>query len=71
MWWVLAGAAILLGAILTVPALQRLFSFSPLHADDLTFSLVAGFLCLLWFELLKLLRRAAGSHASRTGSLQI
>jgi P-type Ca2+ transporter type 2C len=71
MWWVLAGAAILLGAILTVPALQSLFSFSPLHADDLAFSLVAGFLCLLWFELLKLLRRAARSHASRTGSLQI
>jgi P-type Ca2+ transporter type 2C len=53
MWWVLAGAAILLGAILTVPALQKLFSFSRLHADDLALSLVAGFLCLLWFELLK------------------
>ena len=53
LWWVLSGAAVLLGGILTVPALQRLFSFSPLHADDLTASLIAGFLCLMWFELLK------------------
>jgi Ca2+-transporting ATPase len=62
MWWVLAGAAILLGAILTVPALQRLFSFSSLHADDLALSLVAGFLCLLWFEFLK---RFRGLRASQ------
>jgi Ca2+-transporting ATPase len=53
MWWVLGGATVLLGAILTVSALQRLFSFSPLHADDLALSLIAGFICLMWFELLK------------------
>ena len=56
LWWVLSGAAVLLGAIMTVPALQRLFSFSPLHADDLVLSVLAGFLCLLWFELLKRFR---------------
>ncbi|HYM42228.1 MAG TPA: cation-translocating P-type ATPase [Steroidobacteraceae bacterium] len=53
LWWVLPGAAVFLGGILTIPALQRLFSFSPLHAADLTASLIAGFLCLMWFELLK------------------
>src|SRR5579863_4690897 len=53
LWWVLSGAAVFLGAILTVPPLQRLFSFSPLHADDLAASLIAGFVCLMWFELLK------------------
>lgn len=53
MWWVLVGATLLLSAILTVPALQRLLSFSPLHAKDLAMSLAAGFGCLLWFELLK------------------
>ncbi len=53
MWWVLGGAGMLLAAILTVPALQRLFSFSPLHSDDLLLSLLAGFICLMWFELLK------------------
>jgi P-type Ca2+ transporter type 2C len=62
MWWVVAGAAVLLAAILTVPALQRLFSFSPLHADDLALSLVAGFLCLLWFEFLKRFRGVKASQ---------
>ena len=62
MWWVLAGAAILLGAILTVPALQRLFSFSPLHTDDLALSLAAGILCLLWFEFLKRFRGLKASQ---------
>ncbi len=58
LWWVLSGAAVLLGAILTVPALRRLFSFSPLHTDDLALSVLAGVLCLLWFELLKRFRRS-------------
>jgi Ca2+-transporting ATPase len=53
LWWVLVGAVIFLGAILTIPALQLLFSFAPLHADDLTLSVVAGVVCLVWFELLK------------------
>jgi Ca2+-transporting ATPase len=53
LWWVLSGAVIFLGAILTIPALQRLFSFAPLHPDDLTLSVVAGVVCLAWFELLK------------------
>ena len=53
LWWVLSGAVIFLGAILTIPALQRLFSFAPLHPDDLTLSVMAGVVCLVWFELLK------------------
>jgi P-type Ca2+ transporter type 2C len=53
LWWLLSGAAVFLGAILTVPPLQRLFSFAPLHADDLAASLIAGFLPLTWFELFK------------------
>jgi Ca2+-transporting ATPase len=38
---------------LSVPPLQRLFSFAPLHADDLALSLAAGVGCLVWFDLLK------------------
>jgi Ca2+-transporting ATPase len=53
LWWVLGAAVLLLGASLSVPGLQRLFSFAPLHRDDLALSLTAGFLCLMWFELLK------------------
>ena len=53
LWWLLSGAVIFLGAILTIPALQRLFSFAPLHPNDLTLSVLAGVVCLVWFELLK------------------
>jgi Ca2+-transporting ATPase len=65
LWWVFMGAAVLLGAVMTVPALQRLFSFAPLHADDLVLSVLAGFLCLLWFELLKRFARSKLLNAER------
>lgn len=52
-WGVIGGVGAFLAAILTVPALQRLFSFAPLHAADLTLSLAAGAGCLLWLEILK------------------
>ncbi len=61
LWWVLGGASLFLGAVLTVPPLQRLFSFSPLDTGDLALSLTAGFLCLVWFELLKALARSTPS----------
>jgi hypothetical protein len=49
LWWVVAGSSACLATVLTVPALQRLFSFAPLHARDLALSLAAGAGCLLWF----------------------
>lgn len=58
LWWVLGGAGAFLGAILTVPFLQRLFRFGPLHRHDLALSLLAGAACLLWLEILK--RRPGG-----------
>ncbi|HYL01545.1 MAG TPA: cation-translocating P-type ATPase [Steroidobacteraceae bacterium] len=64
MWWVMTGAALFLSAVLTVPPLQRLFSFAPLHADDLGLSLVAGFACLMWFEGLKKLSGGLGKRAA-------
>jgi Ca2+-transporting ATPase len=53
LWWVIAGAALLLAAVLGVPALQKMFSFAPLHPDDLAWSLLAGVGCLLWLEVFK------------------
>jgi Ca2+-transporting ATPase len=53
LWWILTGTAMFLGAVLCVPALQRLFLFAPLHASDLAVSVGAGIGCLLWFDLLK------------------
>jgi Ca2+-transporting ATPase len=55
LWWVVAGTALFLTAVLTVPPLQELFRFAPLHANDLALSLAAGIICLLWFDLVKVL----------------
>jgi Ca2+-transporting ATPase len=52
--WVVFGACIFLAVVLTVPFAQRLFYFAPLHPMDLIFSLGAGLICVLWFEILKL-----------------
>jgi Ca2+-transporting ATPase len=55
--WVAGGAVVLLAVILTVPFAQRLFRFAPLHLRDVAFSLGAGLVCVLWFEVLKLAKR--------------
>jgi Ca2+-transporting ATPase len=52
--WVVTGACAFLAIILSVPFVQRLFDFAPLHPMDVVFSLGAGLVCVLWFELLKL-----------------
>ena len=67
LWWVVGGAGLCLAAILSVPPLQRLFSFAPLHADDLALSLAAGVGCLIWFDLLKSIpsRATVGDAALR------
>lgn len=67
LWWVLAGAGLLLTAVLSVPSLQRLFGFAPLHATDLALSLLAGAGCLLWFDLAKVLWPRIASYTVRTG----
>jgi Ca2+-transporting ATPase len=51
--WVLLGASLFLAVVLAVPFAQRLFHFAPLHGRDLASSLVAGLVCVLWFELVK------------------
>ncbi|MCK6502129.1 cation-translocating P-type ATPase [Myxococcota bacterium] len=56
--WVVGGTVAVLGAVLFVPPLQRLFHFAPLHPLDLVYSVVAGLGCVLWFEVLKRFRRA-------------
>ena len=53
LWWVIGGTGGFLAAILTIPPLQRLFSFATLHIGDLVLSLLAGAVCLLWLEILK------------------
>jgi Ca2+-transporting ATPase len=52
-WWVIGAAAAFLVLVLFTPAVQRVFQFAPLHLADLALSVLAGCVCLLWFEMLK------------------
>jgi P-type Ca2+ transporter type 2C len=54
LWWVIGGTCGFLAAVVSIPALQSLFSFAPLHTGDLALSLLAGAACLLWLEIWKL-----------------
>ena len=67
LWWVLLGASAFLAVVLTLPVARRLFHFASLHRGDLALSILAGLACLLWFDLLKLVRlsrrQADASHA--------
>jgi P-type Ca2+ transporter type 2C len=60
LWWVFGGGLVFLAAVLYVPFLQSLFSFSFLHPIDLAICFVGGMISLLWFEFLKLLDRPVG-----------
>jgi P-type Ca2+ transporter type 2C len=53
LWWIIGGALGFLVLVLYVPALQNLFRFAFLHPIDLLICLIAGCLCLIWFEQLK------------------
>lgn len=49
-----AAGNVYLAITLTVPFAQRIGNVAPLHLVDLIFSLGAGLLRVLWFELLKM-----------------
>jgi Ca2+-transporting ATPase len=63
LWWVVGGAAVFLGLVLWAPVLRTLFHFAPLHGLDLALCLLAGAASVLWFELLKLIRRRKAARA--------
>jgi len=72
LWWVMGGATVFLVMTLYMPFLRDLFHFAPLHVRDLVICLLAGGLSILWFEILKLVRRTKAStgttRPSRTSS---
>ncbi|HEX9020147.1 MAG TPA: cation-translocating P-type ATPase, partial [Nitrospirota bacterium] len=57
LWWVMGGAVLLLGLSLYIPFLQNLFRFSFLHAVDIVICVSAGVASVLWFEVLKAVKR--------------
>ena len=58
LWGVVTGCIVFLTFVLYVPVARRLFHFSTLHVNDLLICLGSGVLSILWFELVKRLRKA-------------
>ena len=54
---IIASTLVLLGMVLYIPLLRDLFHFAPLHPNDLAISLGAGVICVVWFEIVKMLSR--------------
>jgi Ca2+-transporting ATPase len=55
LWWVVGGALVFMGMVLSIPFLRHLFHFSEVHAFDLVICLAAGIASILWFEVLKVI----------------
>jgi P-type Ca2+ transporter type 2C len=53
LWWVVGGAVLFLALTVSVPQLQSLFHFAPLHLPDWLVCTAAGAVSILWFEGLK------------------
>jgi Ca2+-transporting ATPase len=64
LWWVVGGAAAGMGIILNVPFFRQLFHFTVLGWESIAICALAGSLCLVWFELLKIV---AFRRDTRTG----
>jgi Ca2+-transporting ATPase len=62
---IVIGALLLLNLVIFVPALRDLFDFGTMSAADLFICFAAGVVCILWFELVKLLGRPKGKTAKR------
>ncbi len=57
LWIIIGGAFVLLGVVLYVPFFRHLFHFSILHPIDLAICLGAGLTGIIWFEILKIVRK--------------
>jgi Ca2+-transporting ATPase len=57
-WWIVASALAALAAALYVPPLAALFRFAPLAPAELGAALLGGLGGVLWYEVLKVARRA-------------
>lgn len=58
--WISVGALAFLAATLYVPWMTTLFQFATLPAADVALSMGIGLSCVLWYELVKYVRRLVG-----------
>jgi Ca2+-transporting ATPase len=59
LFFVVSGAIVSLALTIYVPFLRKLFHFSRIHNDDILIFVAAGFLSVVWFELIKFFARRA------------
>lgn len=52
-WWVLGGTFVALAAVLSLPALRRVFHFSPIGVGDTIYPAMVGASVMAWSEMLK------------------
>ncbi|MBK9797661.1 MAG: cation-translocating P-type ATPase [Holophagaceae bacterium] len=63
LWWVLGGTGVFLALALYLPTVQRFFHFAAVRGVDLLLACAAGFVSILWFEVVKLVRRRGSPRA--------
>lgn len=60
LWAVVGGTIFFLAMVLYVPGIQGVFKLTTLHPGDLAICTGAGFASVLWFEMMKIIRRRRG-----------
>lgn len=60
--WVIGGAALFLFVVLYTPAARKLFHFDILHTKDVLYCIVAGIASILWFEILKMVKKRSANQ---------
>lgn len=61
---IIAATLVTLTLVIYVPALRELFSFGPLHLNDLAICFGAGIICTMWFEIVKIFSRPRSKRLS-------
>jgi len=65
LWWIFGGTIAALGAVIYVPAIAEVFRFEPVPAGEAIGAALAGAASVLWYDLLKLAKRATASTPYR------
>jgi len=63
LWWVIGGTLAFLALVLYTPGLRDLFKFALLHPNDILLCFAVSGTGILWFELLKLVRKRSYAEA--------
>ena len=66
LWFIIGGALVVLIGVIYLPFLRRMFHFSTLHPVDLAICLGAGLTGIMWFEIVKMVRKRRRGRSTAT-----